>query len=673
MNENDLLQREPVLHLLHAQQFISQERIKAALQDPDAWLNPESTHLLTQFLATLTDHVSETKWLAHLLTDPAFNNPATPKDPTAPGAAYMPAPGRNDALPLAPDPAADSFVAVVPPQTRRTLAWIVTNPRPGLIILTYDPAILPRLYEDDIPAFWLNLARARRPDLAAEISANVIRGITSFHQILKPSDSWRSFPTNKTMEDKCAVHDISVFFATELAIYGWARHPSPTETLKLSNVLYRHLHLRESPYGSLMGSIAVRERLRDFSLADAGTESWRRTFLSILNDSADHQDSDLHILRSETGGANVLRRRYGNLEFVTGIPSRTITPFMRAVLVGTGLDPGSMPEKPKDARAFFHAQSDGRRIDLRFNLQPGMAPFNVPATIVRLLDPSTIRGGLSGVMIDTLDKNAWDFALAQTGGIIFVTGPTGSGKSRTIYSAIQTLHEQRPSASFKSVEDPVEFRLGDWFQQNQVTEELGVTFANIVRGLLRADPEVIMIGEIRDPATAKAAIDAALSGHLVITTIHVQSLASIPDRLHGLGVEPGTLSTVFRFATAQRLIGRSCPACRREVVLKDAAPILPDAIADQADSKVMVNDGCPLCKNRGLVGRFAIQEYLAVPDRDREAQNAIKNMDIASLQDTIASSGIAGLHQRALSLAQPDKVRDHPNRAVTNLGEILAL
>ncbi len=675
MDINHCITHEPVLALLRDRQFLQMLDFANAMQPLQPWLDGSSPELLTRFLASVYDRVPEAKWLSNLLTATELNDPTAPTDPLSPGAAYMPAPGRADAVALAPDPTSETFCELVPPAYRRSNAWLVTEPAPFIILLTYDPALLRQLPHEDIQNFWRELAVRRRPDLKATlIEQPLVIGLTSFHQFVRQDASWRRFPTPKAMSDHCSQEGISLFFATELAVYGWQDRSDDEQdeklrirkTERLRDVIYRHVHVRPPVFLNIMGSEAALPPLQDFRLHDPVADFWRRSWRTILNDCVENGDSDIHVLAKEDGGLNVLRRRHGNMEYLTGVPADSTTACYKAILAGTSIDPGTLPHEPKDGRSYFYAFSDRRRIDIRFNLEPGAPPFSRPACVLRLLDPATIRGGLPAIFIDDLDRRAWEYALSLHGGLIVVTGPTGSGKSRTVYSLIQTLHERRPTESFKSAEDPLEFLLGDWFQQNQISASLGVDFDKVVRGLMRADPETIFIGEIRDETTARAAIMAAQSGHYVITTTHTPSPVNLVDRLKEFKIDPETTQSVYRFGTAQRLIGRSCPQCRETRRLGDVAPVLPEEICDHENEDVIFNTGCPTCRGKGIIGRIAVQEYLHLPEKNDELSRAVRENDKARLWKQVATTGIPNVRHRAFTLARP-------SNPITNIQEVLAM
>lgn len=256
----------------------------------------------------------------------------------------------------------------------------------------------------------------------------------------------------------------------------------------------------------------------------------------------------------------------------------------------------------------IHVMLEGRPIDLRVST---MNEKYGEKCVIRIIDNRSImvdleKLGLTYEMLENYRK-----VLAQPNGIVLVTGPTGSGKSTTLYSSLQQI--AAPDINVCTVEDPVEFKLSG-INQFQVNEKIGFTFASALRSLLRQDPDVIMVGEIRDTETARIAVQAALTGHLVLSTLHTNDAPSSVIRLVNMGVEPYLIAASLRAVVAQRLVRKLCPHCReqydpplniRHIVEKAAGPL---------DSLYRAK-GCKRCRNTGFSGRIGIYELL-VPDQE---------------------------------------------------------
>jgi type II secretory ATPase GspE/PulE/Tfp pilus assembly ATPase PilB-like protein len=234
---------------------------------------------------------------------------------------------------------------------------------------------------------------------------------------------------------------------------------------------------------------------------------------------------------------------------------------------------------------------------------------------MRILDSSSVLLGLEqlGFYEDHLANIKKLIELPH--GILLVTGPTGSGKTTTLYSALNTINS--PDKNIITVEDPVEYRLTG-IRQSQINPQAGMTFATGLRSILRQDPDVIMVGEIRDLETAEIAIQAALTGHLVFSTLHTNDAPSSLTRLIDMGVEPFLISSSVVGVLAQRLVRKICPHCKEE--FKESAKALEELGANlkNKDAKTYIGKGCPECKNTGYRGRIGIFELMVISDKIKE-------------------------------------------------------
>jgi general secretion pathway protein E len=263
---------------------------------------------------------------------------------------------------------------------------------------------------------------------------------------------------------------------------------------------------------------------------------------------------------------------------------------------------------PQDGRIRLRVQ--GKEIDLRISTVPTMHGESV---VMRILD----KGGVAldfkrlGFEEDTL-KVFLD-VLLEPHGILLVTGPTGSGKTTTLYTALDRLN--KPDVKILTVEDPVEYQMPG-INQIQVKPQIDLTFANALRSIVRQDPDVIMIGEIRDLETAQIAVQSALTGHLVLSTVHTNDAPSTVNRLLDMGVEDYLLTSTVIGILAQRLVRTLCPHCREEYV---ALPELVDEMglrkfADGSEIRLFHERGCRDCAQTGYIGRISIMEMLPMTD-----------------------------------------------------------
>lgn len=265
---------------------------------------------------------------------------------------------------------------------------------------------------------------------------------------------------------------------------------------------------------------------------------------------------------------------------------------------------------PQDGR--FRLSMDAGTIDMRVSSMPTVFGENI---VMRLLDQTSILIGLEQLGFDELNLEKFKDLIKKPHGIILVTGPTGSGKTTTLYAALNTINT--PDKNIITIEDPVEYQLKG-VRQSQINTKAGLTFANGLRSILRQDPDVIMVGEIRDLETAEIAVQAALTGHLVFSTLHTNDAPSSLTRLIDMGVEPFLISSSVIGIIAQRLVRTICGACRqayipsKEVIAELAVPI------PEKDVKFYRGVGCKECKNTGYKGRIGIFEFLLLTDKIRD-------------------------------------------------------
>ncbi|MBC8373167.1 MAG: type II secretion system ATPase GspE [Planctomycetes bacterium] len=269
---------------------------------------------------------------------------------------------------------------------------------------------------------------------------------------------------------------------------------------------------------------------------------------------------------------------------------------------------------PQDGR--IKLQVGGRQIDIRVSVIPMLFGEGI---VMRILDKATIMFTLPELGMDDQTFTMFNELIAQPHGIILVTGPTGSGKTTTLYAALQEIVSDK--IKVLTVEDPVEYHLGG-INQIQVNPKINMSFARGLRAILRHDPDAVMIGEIRDLETAEAAIQASLTGHLVLSTLHTNDACSAPTRLLDMGVEPFLVASTLAGAMAQRLVRAICPHCKesydpdREQLPQDLEQELP------AGAKLYRGVGCRKCRNTGYYGRSGLFELMLANDVIREKMMA---------------------------------------------------
>ncbi|MET3470477.1 general secretion pathway protein E [Novosphingobium sp. 1529] len=311
--------------------------------------------------------------------------------------------------------------------------------------------------------------------------------------------------------------------------------------------------------------------------------------------------SDIHLEPYEQ--ALVVRlRRDGQLAEMLRLPAHVAPLLASRIKVMARLDIAER-RLPQDGRMALDLA--GRLVDVRVSTLPSRAGERV---VLRLLDKARAGIDLAALGLDTAADAVLRRALTQPNGIVLVTGPTGSGKTTTLYAALGLLRDD--ARNILTVEDPVEYAV-DGVGQTQVNSRLGLTFAAGLRAILRQDPDVVMVGEIRDAETAQIAVQAALTGHLVLATVHTNDAVGAVTRLRDMGVEPFLLAATLRAVLAQRLVRRLCPQCRVSVPVP---PRLATALGLPVDTMVSDAPGCAACGDSGHQGRVGVFEALWADD-----------------------------------------------------------
>ncbi|MCU0621207.1 MAG: Flp pilus assembly complex ATPase component TadA [Gemmatimonadales bacterium] len=333
---------------------------------------------------------------------------------------------------------------------------------------------------------------------------------------------------------------------------------------------------------------------------EAATAPIVRLVDMMLADGIASRASDLHIEPVE-GGVVVRYRIDGVLRQVMKIPRSAGVPLISRIKIMSGLDIADR-RRPQDGRA--RVAVNGSPVDLRVSTLPATHGEKV---VIRVLNQKSTVLTLPSLGLYEQERETITRLLGHKEGIVLVTGPTGSGKTTTLYSALRLV--QSEGVNIVTVEDPVEYRLGENIVQVQVNEKAGLTFAAALRSILRQDPDVVLVGEIRDHETAQIAVQASLTGHLVLSTLHTNDAPNAVTRLVDMGMEAYKIASALRGVVAQRLMRRLCPACRQES--PDAAPLRVRRLIPEG--KVLYRAvGCPECAMTGYRGRFSIVEVLTM-------------------------------------------------------------
>ncbi len=325
----------------------------------------------------------------------------------------------------------------------------------------------------------------------------------------------------------------------------------------------------------------------------------------MLAEALNKRASDIHIEPEE----DILRVRYridGALHDFFRIPKINQNAVLARLKIISNLDI-TESRLPQDGR--FKVRAEGREVDFRVSALP--TTFG-QKFVLRLLDKANLSIGLEKLGFSQQPEQIFKAAIAKPFGMILVTGPTGSGKSTTLYSVLSQLNT--PEKNIITIEDPVEYQL-EGVTQLQVKPEIGLDFANGLRSILRQSPDVIMIGEIRDPETADIAVKAALTGQIVLSTLHTNDAVSSITRLIDMNVEPFLVASSIIMLCAQRLCRKVCPKCREE---ESAPEDYLKKIGFSGETKFYHAAGCKYCNQTGFYGRIAILEALLIDDSIRE-------------------------------------------------------
>ncbi|MDH4321053.1 MAG: GspE/PulE family protein [Desulfobulbaceae bacterium] len=328
----------------------------------------------------------------------------------------------------------------------------------------------------------------------------------------------------------------------------------------------------------------------------------------LFNYAFEQRASDIH-LEPKRKESHVRLRIDGVLHTIYKLPKVVHAAVLSRIKTLSRLDIAEK-RRPQDGR--IKVDREGKEAEIRVSTMP--VAFGEKA-VLRILDPDVLFQGVAAIGFAPRDLELYRSFLVSPHGIVLVTGPTGSGKSTTLYSTLKSI--ATPEKNIITVEDPVEM-VHEEFNQISVQPQIDVTFANILRTILRQDPDIIMIGEIRDLATASHAVQAALTGHLVFSTLHTNDAVSSVSRLLDLGVQPFMIASSLLGVVAQRLVRNICPHCVEEYAV-DAEVLrgygLP--VIEDGEIRLRRGKGCRPCRHTGYLGRSAIFEVFAVTDKTR--------------------------------------------------------
>ncbi|HEV2221066.1 MAG TPA: type II secretion system ATPase GspE, partial [Casimicrobiaceae bacterium] len=404
----------------------------------------------------------------------------------------------------------------------------------------------------------------------------------------------------------------------------------------------------ETDLARLMQELPSSEDLLDDSAQAPVVRMINALLLQALRERA----SDLHFEPYEA--RSVVRFRVdGMLRDVIEPPRALHAALVSRLKIMAGLD---IAEKrlPQDGRIALRLGD--RQVDVRMSSLPTGTGERV---VLRLLDQESARLDLAMLGMSAATLAQLDRVIREPHGILLVTGPTGSGKTTTLYAALSRL--PRGMTNMMTVEDPIEYAL-DGVAQTQVNPRIELTFARALRSILRQDPDVIMIGEIRDLETAQIAVQASLTGHLVLATLHTNDAASAITRLADMGVEPYLLASSLLGVLAQRLVRTLCPACKAAVEATDGERRLLSELGLAPSQHVWSAPGCDQCSRSGFAGRSGVYEFLRIDDalrrliHDGTGELALRDAALAAGMRRLRNDGARLIADGTTSLAELTRV-----------------
>ena len=369
----------------------------------------------------------------------------------------------------------------------------------------------------------------------------------------------------------------------------------------------------------------------------------------LLLNAAKERASDIH-LEPDEDGLHIRQRIDGLLQQTATLPMNLQPAIISRIKIMAEMDIAES-RLPQDGR--IRLRLENRDLDLRVSTFPTLHGENV---VLRLLDRSAAVFGLQDLGFSPEVDGLYREIIRRPFGLVLVTGPTGSGKTSTLYATLSALNS--PEKNIITIEDPVEYHI-KMIRQSQVNPKAGITFANGLRSILRQDPDIIMVGEIRDRETAEIAIQAALTGHMVLSTLHTNDAVGTITRLTEMGIEPFLIASSLVGVLAQRLVRAICDKCK--VPYLPAEPLLKFLKIEPApDLQFYRGKGCSFCKNTGYRGRLAIFEF--VPAYEKLLELIASGVSKVALKEEMARKGIKTLRDDGIQ-----KVRE----GLTTIEEIL--
>lgn len=662
------MQNDSLLTAVSKYNLISEKTVDAMMRGKD--VSPGEFNMV---LNDLISGISEITWIEKMneYTEDLYALHKTNGEPM-----FIPVPGTVNARRV-PHPIETVHPGLgaakhAPDEHARELAWVIDNGNSKLLlILTFDPHVY--LLNKH------NIERGRKSSSYWNTAAQKI-GITMTHNdraqcMLTTAHQWfdalqdkiekyRAHPIDVWMDEAARAQGVDIFFVTSLRIFGWYKPPAGTSGSVAATAAKNELQEEFARRVSL--HIPIYRGGQEKAYANLGRgnqeldyhrredENLARRYWDELVLTADTEGaSDIHLVPvNNAAGDNqciASLRLHGKLIFFRRIPDRITQLFLKCAVEGSAI-PINEVDVTRDGRRKWTNPETKKQIDMRISVTPSMG--RSPQVVMRLLDSSRLKQGVNQLGLPPNQINIWKKACHATHGIVMISGPTNSGKSSTLYAVLQEIRRGDKERAICTVEDPVEYILPFRATQVQVDNSKGMTYPKIIRQFMRNDPDTILVGEVRDKETCDAALQLALTGHQVLSTIHANSAAETITRILELGVEPFIVAETLKMVAAQRLVGTPCPECMiasrnhplanklRPEQLFEVDDITRSGLPEQAselirehmsrwqkenptlpEKGVWVNSepsNCLHCRGTGLYGRMALQEIATILPSDKE-------------------------------------------------------
>jgi type II secretory ATPase GspE/PulE/Tfp pilus assembly ATPase PilB-like protein len=596
----------------------------------------------------------------------------------------------------------ENILTEAPELRSRELAWIIKYrtalaEKTLLFIFTYDPlhAIQLKTLPDSWEActkYWktaaFNQGLLRETEKIISLS-----GFTSLHEWmahLGPESeiplSWARHPVKESEKIAASSCNLDIYYSTGNVAYAWTNIEKQINRerarMELQQILCKRVILFDAIYGLSKPIEKAPEKRKLNILSAEETERernakhfWDNTIKTAYTIGA----SDIHLEPIPLQGSHsceiiVSLRKDGQLNFHTKIPSELATDFIRFSLETSGVIKEEI-RRPQDGRRTWTDIETKNSIDLRISCTP--AGCSIPKVTMRLLDTNKLKRGIEDLNLEPQELEIWQNALKLNQSLVIVSGPTGSGKSTTLYAALMSIFNRDNKRSFATMEDPVEYRLPFRAVQSPIDKESGITYAKLIEQAMRNDGDTFMIGEVRNFETASAALQLALTGHQVLTSIHANSASETVLRLLELGIDPTILSKTLKLVVAQRLIPTPCPDCKQSIAPEDLKPLLRKLggellleIKDREwtehygkSANWVQSEGCPLCNYSGLKGVIAGQEFLVI---DKKCETYLKEGNIEKLELAMKEKSLLTMEEVAWKLAWLGKIPIEQAGELTN-------